>query len=103
MLMIAIVSVVVSAESGIPVMAPHSEHPAGCHNSLPKQPAPTPASFRCCISGHHWAMPGAAFQMVVLQPRLEQRENLQFASASRQFVPGIFASDSPPDVLPLRI
>ncbi|HLW84791.1 MAG TPA: hypothetical protein VKR60_06205 [Candidatus Sulfotelmatobacter sp.] len=50
--------------------------PRGCHSPdlpvsepapmVPTFPSPAPRSYRCCISGHHIAIPGAAFSLTLL-------------------------------------
>lgn len=101
-LMLTILSGVLSAES-VPVMTQHGEQAARCHGSLPEKPAPKPASFRCCVTGHHWAIPERAMQQTLLQPGLEPHQTDQFASEARPFLRGNSSSDSPPNPLPLRI
>ena len=82
-------------------------HPAGCHNHSPEIPSPTPTSYQCCVSGHHAAIPNAAFSLrpgtgqvcgLDRSPELVLNVVLRFRS-SRVLVP----SSSPPGMAPLRI
>jgi hypothetical protein len=45
----------------VPAAQVEHHHAAGCHGEQPLTPSPVPADYRCCVSGHHWAIPGAAF------------------------------------------
>lgn len=59
-----IIATMVAALPGVQAwaapMAPVEHvHAAGCHGDQPATPAP--ADYRCCVSGHHWAIPGVAF------------------------------------------
>jgi hypothetical protein len=43
---------------------PAAQHavPAGCHgHGHGKSPQPTPVSYKCCATGHQYAIPGASF------------------------------------------
>jgi hypothetical protein len=82
-------------------------HPAGCHNHGPATPAPAPASFQCCASGHQAAMPNASYSPHPLAGRLSaltagEQLSQDFALGrlpARLIVP----SNSPPGAVPLRI
>ncbi len=86
-------------------------HPAGCHSlppsvPFPDVPSPAPPNYECCVMGHHWAIPGAAFSVdppvALLAGSTEDCYPLNFALSER---PGavVFASASPPLANPLRI
>jgi len=87
-------------------------HAAGCHNrhrpAVPSPAIPVPASSRyeCCMSGHHAAIPSAAFSLRAATAGLSlNRSDVR----ERNFVPFILSylpvdiSSSPPVVTPLRI
>src|SRR5689334_183914 len=82
-------------------------HPAGCHDHSSEIPSPTPTSYRCCLNGHHAAIPSAAFS---LRPGTGQICGLDRSTElvlnvvpcfrpSRLLVP----SSGPPGMAPLRI
>lgn len=80
-------------------------HPAGCHNHGPA--APAPASYQCCVNGHHWTIPSASFSV---RPPLAQFSR---SDHSRDFSPVlgfsaffsmiVMPASSPPGIAPLRI
>jgi hypothetical protein len=87
--------------------AAQESHPAGCHGHAPAIPSPAPTSYQCCVSGHHAAIPNAAFS---LRPEAAQICSLDNGAepvltlvpcyrASVRIVP----SSSPPSAVPLRI
>ncbi len=78
-------------------------HPAGCHDSGPS-PADTP-SYECCISGHHWAMPGAAFSLhpLVDMANVSEPDHDAICSVPSSFEIAVAPSVSPPGSSPLRI
>jgi hypothetical protein len=93
------------AAQAMPFPAAPSGHP-GCHGHAPITPVPSPTNYQCCVSGHHAAMPGAAFSigsMAAERCSLEQSErpNLRFVS----FPSAVLAvpNSSPPGATPLRI
>ena len=82
-------------------------HPAGCHGHSPAIPSPAPTSYQCCVSGHHAAIPNAAFSLQTGAAQVWSQDNgpeliLNVApcfGASVLIVP----SSSPPGGVPLRI
>jgi hypothetical protein len=84
-----------------------ANHPAGCHDSGPVDPSPAPPSYQCCVSGHHWAIPGTAFSlrpiMAVGPVEVDHRNQSLISISSRDFSRLILPSDSPPGSAPLRI
>ena len=93
------------AAQAMPFPAAPSGHP-GCHGHAPATPVPAPTNYQCCVSGHHAAMPGAAFSIASMPAELCslehcERANLRFVS----FPSAVLAilSNSPPGAVPLRI
>jgi len=37
--------------------------PGGCHNRGTSVPPPTPVSYKCCATGHQYAIPGTSFSV----------------------------------------
>jgi hypothetical protein len=59
-LVVAMLTALPGAQAwAVPITQVEHHHAAGCHGEQPA--TPTPADYRCCVSGHHWAIPGAAF------------------------------------------
>jgi hypothetical protein len=78
---------------------------AGCHGHAPA--APAPASYQCCINGHHWTLPSSAISVRPLFARLSEVEDdsriylissLRFETAT-----SVVPASSPPGCAPLRI
>ena len=93
------------ATQAMPFPVAQSGHP-GCHGHAPVTPVPSPTNYQCCVSGHHVAMPSAAFcigsiaaELCCLEPI--ERAKLRFDS----FPSAVLAlpSNSPPGAAPLRI
>jgi len=89
----------------MPFPAVQSGHP-GCHGHAPASPVSSPTNYQCCVSGHHAAMPNAAFSIGSMAAELcslehSERANLRFVS----FPSAVLAlpSNSPPGAAPLRI
>jgi hypothetical protein len=96
------------------LLAASGERPAGCHahsgmplpdSQVPHSPAPTPASYRCCLIGHDVAVVQASYS----SPFSHQwtRVTLQIAPALAECshlseVSKVLSAD-PPDITPLRI
>jgi hypothetical protein len=79
-------------------------HPAGCHDSMPETPSPSPADHECCVSGHDWAVTVSApiLHLIVQQIRaVTESHNLQLHLCSDR--PLAVVSDSPPVTTSLRI
>lgn len=82
-------------------------HPARCHGGTPAPQTPAPVSYQCCVSGHHWAIPGPSDSHRPLIAQLsafnESRSipcDLVSCFVSRALV---LPSSSPPSLSPLRI
>jgi hypothetical protein len=89
-------------------------HPAGCHRHTPAVPAPSPshfpvpASYECCVNGHHAAIPNAAFSFEPAAGQLcgvngSNRPCLTVVASFHAAMFFLVPSDSPPNVAPLRI
>ena len=79
-------------------------HPAGCHNHLPSKPAP--ASYQCCVSGHHAALPNATFSPRPLPTQVFALSSEELSLTSIASLPSailVFPCSSPPGSAPLRI
>lgn len=85
-------------------------HPAGCHSQesrAPKLPSPLPASYPCCMNGHHVAVPNASFTLRSMAAQLcsltsSAMLRFDFISCLRcEDASGL--STSPPSTAPLRI
>ena len=101
----------ISSSHGLAFPEMQTSPPARCHNPAPSVPSPdvpspAPSNYACCVMGHHWAIPGAAFSVdppvALLVGSIEDSYRLNFAFSAR---PGAvaFASASPPLATPLRI
>jgi hypothetical protein len=85
-------------------------HPAGCHSQesrAPKVPSRLPASYQCCLNGHHVAVPNASFTLRSTAVQLcslygSERPRLNFISCL-QSEKLLAPSNSPPSGAPLRI
>jgi hypothetical protein len=85
-------------------------HPVGCHSQesrAPKLPSPLPASYQCCVNGHHVAVPNATFTLRSVAAQLCSLASsailrFDFISCLRcEDASGL--STSPPSTAPLRI
>jgi len=82
-------------------------HAAGCHGHEPATPSPAPASYQCCVSGHHAAIPNLSFSLRVVAAQVGGLDGsdgpglrlLVRLNAATLVVP----ADSPPGPVPLRI
>jgi hypothetical protein len=88
--------------------AAHSGHPASCHG--PAAPSPAPTSYRCCVNGHHIAIPNPAFSLRApvrtMDAQLCKMDHGECARLDYVQLAGSalsVASDSPPGIAPLRI
>jgi hypothetical protein len=98
--------VALAARPGVQVLAISAvpTHPAGCHSHLPAKPAP--ASYQCCVNGHHAAIPSPTFspRPLVAQILSPDGEKLSIASVpSLHSATLVFPGSSPPGFAPLRI
>jgi hypothetical protein len=95
---------VVPAVWALELPATPAEHPAGCHDSMPENPTPTPANHQCCSGGHDWAVTVSA---LVLHPAVEQVGSTEAHNLHSDLLgdrPLGFVSDSsPPLATSLRI
>jgi len=92
-----------AAVPGIQLYAMPTGHPAGCHD--PGTPSPAVPSYQCCIGGHHWAIPGAAFTirpMAGTATSPEHRDH-SIGDVSIPLAMLVAPSVSPPGLSPLRI
>ena len=81
-------------------------HPAGCHAPRPATPPAAPASYQCCVNGHHAAIPSAPVSLRPLLAEFSRKPDSGGGSASLLLahVAVIAASSSsPPGSAPLRI
>jgi hypothetical protein len=80
-------------------------HPAGCHSH--QSSAPAPVSYRCCVAGHHAAIPGVSFSgQFPLLYLCKASEGEQYPTASigsHAFSILILSSAHSPGLAPLRI
>src|SRR5258708_25210173 len=83
---------------------PPPAHSAGCHEHSGTVPAPSPASYRCCVAGHHAAIPGVTFtpRPLVVHAAHAGSEFLTSATGP-YFVVSAGPSYRPPGIAPLRI
>ena len=97
------------ARAGAVFAETSAEHPAGCHSHGPETPTPNraPASYQCCVNGHHAAIPNASFASRALEARScgmsdasGLRPDLAHDRLSLLFV---VPSCSPPRAVSLRI
>jgi hypothetical protein len=90
----------------MPSVAP-AGHAAGCHGHEPATPSPVPTSYRCCVNGHHAAIPNLSFSLRVVAAQvgsLDSNDGPRLASPLRlNSSLLVFPSDSPPSAAPLRI
>ena len=79
---------------------------ASCHHQRSKAPAPMPANFSCCLSGHnsaivpaHFSIQSAATTLALILP-----DSSLFVTASGTNLRNLIcSSEDPPGNLPLRI
>src|SRR5438270_13058567 len=90
----------------MPVPMSHSGHPAGCHGPVPVRPSPARSDYKCCMSGHQWAVPIGSFSpdspigsLMVPAVHHPLPERIVDRSATQLLLP----SNSPPSAAPLRI
>ena len=106
-LAVLLLAAFVAAASGTPLLAlpaMHSSHSSGCHGSMPENPSPAPANYQCCVSGHNWAMPSAAFSSLPLIGTPVDIQGVDPASECGESAALFFSpSVSPPAVVALRI
>ena len=93
------------AAQAMPFPAAPSGRP-GCHGHAPASPLPSPTNYQCCVSGHHAAMPSAAFSIGSMAAELcsleqSERAHLQFGSFPSALL--ALPNSSPPGAAPLRI
>src|SRR5260370_42388703 len=66
--------------------------PGGCHNRGTSVPPPTPVSYKCCATGHQYAIPGmslsASIPLSYLCPakQVEQAARVYTGTSSRQIL-----------------
>jgi hypothetical protein len=100
----------ISSSHGLAFPEMQTPHPAGCHSPAPSVPfpvpSPAPSNYACCVMGHHWAIPGAAFSVdppaALMVGSIEDSSALNVAFSARPRAV-VFASASPPLATPLRI
>jgi hypothetical protein len=110
--MVAVALVVTMAAAspdahGLKVPVAGTGHAAGCHGHGPVTPTPSPTNYRCCVSGHHAAIPNSAFSLQSAASHLCPSDNgkdhgLKFILRHDPAVM-IVSSYSPPGAAPLRI
>lgn len=105
-LLLTAMAVSAAGQQGL-TMAAMEARSAGCHHDGAKPPAPVPASYRCCQSGHDSA--------IVLTPLTTQRSSAQLAFAGAlvsdsftippqsSFPDLMIASPDPPRTILLRV
>jgi hypothetical protein len=114
MVAVLLLTALAAAQPGSQVLALSAGPPLpadGCHGHMAhhgSSPAtPAPASYQCCVNGHHAAIPVAAFsghRLVALISGLHDDFCVALRSTSHKPSPGSFApSSSPPGGVPLRI
>src|SRR5579864_920050 len=105
LLLVAIFLALPGAQAGASVAPP--QHPAGCHSHSPATPAPTPASYQCCVNGHAVALPTASFASPPLEAQVcglaVARQLGLDSSSDRLSVAFVLPSNSPPGAVSLRI
>jgi|SRR5579859_1461097 len=87
----------------LPTMPTHS---AGCHSHTPVTPNPVPNRYRCCVSGHHQALPSASVTlrgMVTLLFVDSIQDHVGNCLLDKHSAMLNSASASPPNATPLRI
>src|SRR5258708_7427026 len=83
---------------------PPPAHSAGCHEHGGTVPAPSPASYQCCVEGHHAAIPGGTFTPPALVvPTPHARSEFLTSATGSYFVVSTVPSHTPPGIAPLRI
>lgn len=91
----------------VAIPATQTGHPAGCHSHGPATPSPAPASYQCCVSGHHAAIPSVSFSAQLLLAQfatLDGGEDLSLASTLFAHSSlNVVTAGSPPGIAPLRI
>src|SRR3974390_998758 len=87
-------------------LSPQSPSPA-CHHHKPASPSPASTDYRCCVTGHGWAIQSALFSHeIAIAPFSPNDEIAQskFSPVFRlDFRISESLSSSPPSVAPLRI
>jgi hypothetical protein len=104
-LLIAAMGVTSLPAQSLNVAAQAMERPSGCHGHGHKAPAPKPASYKCCLSGHNIAIPqsSASTQPASTSAFLEMPVASSIAAPVRALAgTASFASSGPPGS-PLRI
>ena len=96
----------------MPATAGPMNPPAGCHghgpaSAAPAHPAPVPASYQCCATGHQAALPNAPFSLYSAAAQLcslNAGEGFGLDLAPNLPAAALVApSDSPPITTSLRI
>jgi hypothetical protein len=110
-LVMSVACTLISAQPPL-LLAAQGGHAAGCHDGQgptspsPALPSPVPKGYECCVSGHHAAIPSAAFSfrsatvgLSVNRGDVREGNFVPFILSSRLVV----FSSSPPGAVPLRI
>ena len=106
MLLLTVMATVALIGQGSSLMPAVHERPAGCHQHG-SAPAPQPVSYRCCQSGHDYAILQVSFTLqpdsADLTSHVELSEDPIPNTTHQSFRGPATSSTDPPDTTPLRV